>query len=1065
MASDYDAIRRDHREHYGTKVRRWVKRLLVDRYDDRSHFVYELLQNAEDALGSRTAASLSSGVQFCLDEQSLRIRHYGRPFDERDVRSICAVAESTKDETAIGHFGVGFKSVFTITDFPEIHSGAEDFRIEDFVCPYPAGKVERDHDETVFVCPLRNRTDAAEVESGLRRLGADALRFLRHIDSVEWTVRGRSSGTYIRQDETLHHSHPNVRRATTLGEAHGEPATEQTYLVFSRPLSLDGGIERFVEIAFCLEDDRIVPVAHSPLVVFFPTVLETNLGFVIQGPYRTTLSRDNVLKKDPWNVRCVEETAALLVEALVWLRDRERLDVSALRSLPISAARFGGDNMFTPLFEETRNALLCRRLLPTSDGTFAAAPEIRIARADAVRQLFDGEQLARLLGSDRPLSWLTEEVTEARAADLREYLMNDLDVGEIRIEDLLPRLDSAFLEAQPPEWIRRLYELLHDLPSLFVRAKSLPLIRLSGTGRPRQVHPEVDGLPAAFLPGPIDTDFPTVHPEVCRTDASRTFLEALGLSIPDPVDDVLRHVLPKYRDDSVPGDTVYRDDFLRILDAFETDSMERRTRLVEALGSAYVVASRDARTGARVMRKPKAVYLPTRALMDLFSGVGSVVFVDDSHAALRGERARLLLKACGVPSYLRTRETPCDLTEEDLRRVRRAAGLDAGWGRRPPDRTLVGLEELLDHLTTLAPDERMERAAMLWKSLALLARSTSGSFTITYEWSYSHQHKSAQVPASFVRTLRKVAWVPDEKGDLRTPKEVDFDSLDWPADPFLQSKIEFRPPEIDRLAEAVGIDPEVLHLLGAHGIRTKEDFVAQLGLSREADGEAGEESTSRGTAALDDSSGDTSSTGILESSDNGADEYRDGVGTRQSRRDGGGSDRPERGAARDSGAAAGHRSPTPAGRGKRERFISYVAVEAQDEDAGESDGLDQGERMALEARAIALILELEPAWLRAPPGNRGFDLVQTEDGTPSGRPTRWCEVKAIRASLDEHPVGLSKAQFEFAAEHGDASWLYVVERADEEDARILRIRDPAGRAKTFTFDKGWRQVAQVEPED
>jgi len=1062
MASDYEAIRRDHREHYGTKVRRWVKRLLVDRYDDRSHFIYELLQNAEDALGARTAASLPSGVHFYLDEQSLRIRHYGRPFDDRDVRSICAIAESTKDETAIGHFGVGFKSVFTIADSPEIHSGAEDFRIEDFVCPYPAGPVERDHDETVFVCPLRNRADAAEVERGLRRLGADALRFLQHIDSVEWTVRGRSSGTYLRQNEILHHSHPGVRRATSLGEAPGEPATEQTFLVFSRPLSLDSGIERFVEIAFCLEDDRIVPVAHSPLVVFFPTVLETNLGFVLQGPYRTTLSRDNVLKKDPWNARCVEETAALLVEALIWLRDRDMLDVSALRSLPISAARFGGGSMFTPLFEETRNALLCRRLLPTSDGAFAAASDIRIARTDAVRQLFDGEQLARLLGSDRPLSWLTEEVTEARAADLREYLMNDLDVAEIRIEDLLPRLDESFLEDQPPEWIRRLYELLHDLPSLLGRAKSLPLIRLSG--KPRQVHPEADGLPAAFLPGPIDTDFPTVHPEVCRTNTSRAFLEALGLSVPDPVDDVLRHVLPKYREGSLPDDITYRDDILRILDAFETDSMERRTRLVEALSSAYVVAARDARTDTRVMRRPRTVYLSTRSLGDLFSGVGGVVFVDDSHAVLRGERARHLLEACGVPSYLRTREAPCDLTEDDLRRVRRAAGLEAGWGHRPSDRTLVGLEELLDHLTTLAPDERMERAAMLWKSLALLARRTPGAFAITYRWSYSHQHKSAQVPAAFARTLSEVAWVPDQKGDLRTPKEVDFDSLDWPADPFLQSKIEFRPPEIDRLAEAVGIEPEVLHLLGAHGIRTKEDLAARLGLSREVDGEAGEEIISGGTAALDDSTGGTSPAGI-ESSDGGAGEYREEVGTGQSRREGGWGGRPEGGEVRNSGAAAGPRSRTPGGSGRRKRFISYVAVEATDEDAGESDGLDQGERMALEARAIALILEREPAWLRTPPGNRGFDLVQTEDGTPSGRPTRWCEVKAIRASLDKHPVGLSKAQFEFAAKLGDAAWLYVVERADGEDVCILRIQDPAGRAKTFTFDEGWRKVAQVEPPD
>ena len=59
MASDYEAIRADNQRHYGTDVGRYGKRLLTDLYDDRSHFIYELLQNAEDALRRRGSAAIA----------------------------------------------------------------------------------------------------------------------------------------------------------------------------------------------------------------------------------------------------------------------------------------------------------------------------------------------------------------------------------------------------------------------------------------------------------------------------------------------------------------------------------------------------------------------------------------------------------------------------------------------------------------------------------------------------------------------------------------------------------------------------------------------------------------------------------------------------------------------------------------------------------------------------------------------------------------------------------------------------------------------------------------------
>ncbi len=184
MACDYEAIRRDNERRYGTDIGRIGPMLLADRYANRTHFIFELLQNAEDALARREEWHGSRAVSFHLIDTALRISHFGQPFDERDVRGICGIAESTKDLTAIGRFGIGFKSVYAFTDCPEVHSGEEDFVIESFVWPTAAPSVQRGMDETVIVLPLRGGDDVAreEITKGLKRLGTGTLLFLRQIE-------------------------------------------------------------------------------------------------------------------------------------------------------------------------------------------------------------------------------------------------------------------------------------------------------------------------------------------------------------------------------------------------------------------------------------------------------------------------------------------------------------------------------------------------------------------------------------------------------------------------------------------------------------------------------------------------------------------------------------------------------------------------------------------------------------------------------------------------------------------------------------------------------------------
>ena len=142
MATDYQRITKENIGRYGTAIDEYGPRFLADRYSDRTHFVYELLQNAEDAIGWRhnDKAQFPRNVSFQLHADALVFRHYGLPFTEEHVRGICDIGRGTKGEnlTTIGNHGIGFKSVYTYTHHPEIHSGQEHFVIDLFVRPRSA---------------------------------------------------------------------------------------------------------------------------------------------------------------------------------------------------------------------------------------------------------------------------------------------------------------------------------------------------------------------------------------------------------------------------------------------------------------------------------------------------------------------------------------------------------------------------------------------------------------------------------------------------------------------------------------------------------------------------------------------------------------------------------------------------------------------------------------------------------------------------------------------------------------------------------------------------------------
>lgn len=1019
-AADYPSIRAENERRYGTDIGRIGPMLLADRYDDRTHFIFEILQNAEDALARRQDWEGQRSVKFELTKDRLRISHFGEPFDDRDVRGICGIAETTKPLTEIGRFGIGFKSVYAFTDRPEIHSGPEDFAIESFVWPVAVPPLKGDTDETIIDLPLTTTDAHEEIAGGLRRLGPGSLLFLRQIEEIEWSVHGGASGLYLRgRPEALSE---NVRRIGVIGQEEGETDIEETWLVFSREVTIeDGAVVGHAEIAFSIVQEKLTAplsmqaVSRSPLVAFFPTVVETHLGFLIQGPYRTTPSRDNVPRSDPWNQRLVLETAELLVEALRWLRNNDLLDTAALRCLPLDPTKFEETSMFRPLFEATKNALTSEPLLPRSDAGYAPAVRTRLGRTPVLRELFSPEQLASLLDDEGGLAWLSGEITRDRTPELRQYLVQELEVQEVTPETIIQHLDRPFLESQPDSWILALYEFLNGQSALRRQLYELPLIRLDNG---RHVPPRADGQPEAFLPGAIATGFPTVRASVCETETAREFLRSLGLTEPDPVDDVILNVLPKYNQEGVDvSDNDYDADVRRILTAFATDSTAQREKLIVALRDTSFVKAVDAGDGSRRLLKPGHLYLATDRLKRLFDGVEGIWFVDDECSSLRGEDIRDLLQTCDAVRYLRPIEDN-SLSWEEKQDIRAKAGHAATSGRNDviKDWMLHGLSPLLDVLPELQIEKRLARTRLLWEELELLEeRRGKGIFAGKYTWTHYGDYNTV-FDASFVRTLNTTAWVTDADGELQRPEFVLFDTLGWKANPFLLSKIRFKPPIIETLAKEAGIEPGVLDLLKTHGLTSEVELRNRLGIEEQPETDEIAESGDVNEAIqklLGDSAGSTPPVSCLAG--------REPVGVDEGGGHGGGPGR-RGGEGRGSGGSGGQGLVTRAGgRGRApgstsgRPFVSYVGVHP--DDGSDPDGLDQQTRLELEEKAVATVRAREPDLRRTPAHNPGYDLFEAGE---DDQPIRWIEVKAMTGELHDRPVGMFRTQFECAREHGEA---------------------------------------------
>lgn len=328
-----------------------VKTTVVEKYSDQAHFIYELLQNADDTRATKAKFKLTNNGLYFSHNGSIHF-NISKPdtlrdkkIEERDkingqlghVNSICSIGNSSKtiESNSIGKFGVGFKAVFQYTDTPHIYDPNFQFKIERFIVPVELKNdlPGRSRDETTFYFPFDKIDMPAEkaysdILQKLKELVYPTL-FLSNLKEVHWNANDES-GAYTKEIYNKRKANGITYEKIQLFQKVGKNSNQHGLYLFSRRTENNHSYS----VGYFLNENNELISKQLPAFCYFPTKEQTNLNFIIHAPFLLTESRESIKSFEGHNIEMCELISQLATDSLLVLRDLKLINDDIMRIIP-----------------------------------------------------------------------------------------------------------------------------------------------------------------------------------------------------------------------------------------------------------------------------------------------------------------------------------------------------------------------------------------------------------------------------------------------------------------------------------------------------------------------------------------------------------------------------------------------------------------------------------------------------------------------------------------------------------------------------------------------------------
>ncbi len=389
-----------------------LRLLSEDLYKKKTHFVLELIQNADD---NAYDVGVTPCFEITITPNRLVVFNNERGFEEPNVKALCSVGDSTKEkqEGYIGEKGIGFKSVFTVSDRPEIHSNGFHFRYDrsnqqshlGFVVPewIDDAYATWPKDGTTIVLPAK--VGAAFSEKMLSEITPEALLFLNKLKSIRiiYQENGHENVSYqLTNNGKLDQLAINRRRAG----ATESQADIHRFLKLSFPISMadspdegkrPGITESNIVLAFPLNADGSADSASPQKVFAFLPIDSFGFRFLVQGDFLLTTNREGIHEDRPWNHAIRDAIPENFALSIPYFRENKRLARSFLRFVPKAGEIT--DSFFAPVASGIVQKLRECDCVLTESGNWRKPKDVFVAD-QASRELISNADLNQILGKE-----------------------------------------------------------------------------------------------------------------------------------------------------------------------------------------------------------------------------------------------------------------------------------------------------------------------------------------------------------------------------------------------------------------------------------------------------------------------------------------------------------------------------------------------------------------------------------------------------------------------------------------------------------------------------------------
>ncbi len=761
--------------------------LLTDLYPDNAHFIYELLQNAEDAV--------ANNASFSLYHDRLEFEHDGkRQFNKEDVESICSIGNSYKpdDINKIGKFGVGFKAVFAYSATPRIYSSTVTFEICNFVVPKVIPSLPDLGEKTIFIFPFDSAEKPPEqafeeISKGFLALASTTLLFLHNIEKIKWNIDGQESGSVTR----LAHSESHIE----IKKCNGTEKSSIHFLLFSS--SSETCSSRSVALAYQLafrnheqslfdnnksltEQMKIVPADDASVCIYFPAVKETsNLRFHLHAPFASTVARDSVQDR-PENNELLNELATLTSSSLHTIRVLDLLKIDFLEVLPIEEDILS--DFYKPIRESIINEMNTQPLTPTFLKTHAPATELLHGLRD-IKDILSAEDLHYFVSAAEGVSlqWavsapqLNSRVDKfLRSLDTLSYGMDDL-IDWISSEDNIPELKLWLNDKEPPyfqKFYATLYSHFKNESSMTpTPLGSVPLIRINNDNwkTPSECY---------FAPDSGETDdYFTIVPTAFYTSGkspqqkqnARTFLEKSGVREIGEKEQIERILEAHYKGSTFPSLKKHLQHMRSFVDFLTKHPDE------EGLFKEYYIFLCNHKDGSQSYGKPRAIYLDNPYQRTLLGELYDTIdFGSSTRHPLSPDylEDKILLNKIKDFAISLGAQTKLKIIHADISNNPQKNELMKGYNYGVRETlSKIRKDYIIPKLVEMLQSHKLEVLQLVWKTLC-----EDGKDCLKAQYRPNPTHQIHTVPSQLVCKLRDYQWVPqtcdDGSVDLVLPSDA-----------------------------------------------------------------------------------------------------------------------------------------------------------------------------------------------------------------------------------------------------------------------------------------------------